>query len=127
MRHFLYLIDMNANWAINEETVEIYRTLYYDHFKPLLKEFETEESKDFQDKFSFFLKKYNWSWDQFQDYRSIDRMQRLVFDYSHELVKLGIRVEPMTSRPEFRSYDPNYGALRLKCPIRSQDPDKYNS
>lgn len=49
-------------------------------------------------------------------------MQRLVFEYSHEINPL----KPMTSNEEYRAYDPNYGALILKDSALSDDKITLN-
>lgn len=118
---------MRTDLELTEEVVKIYRDIYYDHYKPLLKKHENDqESPLFLKEFLPVLNRYGWDLDLFLDFKSIDMMQRLVFEYSHELMNQGLRSEPMTSRPEYRHYDPNHGALRLKCPIRSEDKDIIN-
>lgn len=104
--------------------VKTYQDIYYDVYKPLFK--QMGPGSDFQKAFSLELKKVNWTRRLFEEVRSIDFMQRLVFDYSHELVISGHRKEPFTSMPDYRCYDPNYGALRLKCPVRTEDKDVLN-
>jgi hypothetical protein len=114
---------MKSDWPLTQKEVDVYRFLYYDQYKALkLKGLTSEE--DIRWAMESALNSVDWTWDRFMDYKSIDFMQRLVFEYSHELVKQGLRTEPMTSNPEYRHYDPNYGALRLKDNSRSSDPDK---
>ena len=112
---------MRSDWPLTHKEVEIYRHLYYEVYKPLIKSgVEIEEVPDLMEK---SLAQVGWSWSRFEDYKSIDLMQRLVLDYSHDLVNSGSRNQPMTSNEEYRAYDPNYGALRLKDNDRSEDPD----
>lgn len=118
---------MTKNLPLTPEIVATYQELYYEHYKSLVVKHKSDTSQNFRNEFKKCLEKVNWTYHNFMEYKSIDMMQRLVFDHSHDLVLAGVRTKPMTCREEYRSYDPNYGALRLKCPKRTQDPDKYNA
>lgn len=117
-----HLKSMRSDWPLTEKEVETYRHLYYEVYKPLVK--QGVEESEIPEAMEKAFSQTGWTWSQFEDYKSIDLMQRLVFEYSHELVQSGARTEPMTSKPEYRSYDPNYGALILKDETRSEDPLK---
>jgi len=115
---------MTKDLPLTEKEVKIYQTIYYDHYKPLIKQgLEEDEIKDM---LLPVLEYHGWTWRIFEEYKSIDFMQRLVFEYSHDLLNSGHRTEPMTSTEEYRQYDPNFGALRLKDNSRSDDPDRLN-
>ena len=113
---------MRTDLPLTQKEVDIYRFLYYDNYKKLYTKGLREE-EDLRLAMTSALDSVGWSWNLFMEYKSIDFMQRLVYDYSDELVKSGARTEPMTSREEYRHYDPNYGALRLKDNDKSDDPD----
>jgi hypothetical protein len=114
---------MRRNYQLSIETVEVYQKLYYFHYKPLVKLGLSEG--DIRITLAPVLLEFGWSWRQFSDFMNIDLMQRLVFEHSNDLVVAGARTKPMTSRPEYRHYDPNYGALRLKNNALSEDPDRF--
>ena len=112
------------NIHLTPEIVTIYRDLYYERYKPLLYQIKddrltpTEQNAFLKEQMSFYLDAYNWSWKYFQTIMSIDFMQRLVYDmklYGHSV--------KMTSYKEYRHLDPNFGALRLKCSLRTEAPD----
>lgn len=115
---------MRNDLPLTQKEVEIYRHIYYKVYKPLA-QLRLEES-EIQDQMTKDLEIVGWTYRQFSDYKSIDLMQRLILDYSHELVLSGHSKVPMTSKEEYRHYDPNYGALRLKDNDLSSDPDQNN-
>jgi len=110
---------MNPNWPLTKKEVETYQGLYYFHYKPKSKLGYSQEEIELA--MAAVLEDVGWDWSRFSDYRSIDLMQRLVFEYSHQLVSSGHCAEPMTSKPEYRAYDPNFGAMRLKNDTLSED------
>lgn len=114
-------IDLSS-LPLTKKEVEIYQDLYYENYKPLLKELEItgdpKESSLFMVKFQSKLDFYNWTYSLFEAYKSIDLMQRIVFDIS-----LNSTEKALKPFPEYAHLDPNNGALRLKCPIRTEDPD----
>lgn len=111
---------MNLNYLITQKEVDIYQKLYYQHYKPLSLNYSDEKS--IKERMVNVLKSVDWTWKKFMDYKSIDLFQRLVFEYSHSISNLS----PMISYPEYRIYDPNYGALRLKDNRFSEDKDILN-
>ena len=115
---------MKTNWPLTQKEVEIYKILYYSHYKPLVK--VSIEEDYIQPKMKKILDYYDWSWRRFMDYKSIDLMQRLVFEHAHDYIKNGISGDIMTSNEEYRAYDPNFGALRLKDNSKSEDPDNFH-
>lgn len=115
---------MKQDYPLTEKEIQIYRTLYYDHYKALAKEGMDESM--IRLKMKNILNYYDWSWRRFEDYRSIDFMQRLVFEHSDAYIKNGLSNKPLTSYEEYRQYDPNYGALRLKDKDKTEDPDQFN-
>lgn len=103
-----------AKLEITPEVVKTYRTLYYDYFKPLALENHEEYVRS---KMKKKCEEYGWSYRLFESYKSIDFMQRVVFDAQ---LKREANLKPY---PEYAHLDPNNGALRLKCPERTSDPD----
>ena len=114
-------IDLSS-LPLSQKEVDIYRDLYYESYKPLIKELEItgdpKENSFFMLKFQQKLDFYNWTYSLFEAYKSIDLMQRIVFDLS--LNSSEVSLKPF---PEYAHLDPNNGALRLKCPNRTEDPD----
>lgn len=108
---------------LTPEIVRIYRDLYYEYYKPILKSIPLNLTPDEQNQFireqlSFYLESYNWSWPYFQTMMSIDFMQRMVYDmklYGHKV--------KMEANSSYQHLDPNNGALRLKCSLRTEAPD----
>ncbi len=113
---------MKTDWPLTQNEVDIYRYLYYDHYKVLVFKGIREE-EDLVLAMKKPLDEVGWSFSRFMDYKSIDLMQRLVTQYANAHVDSGASTEPMTSKAEYRHYDPNYGALTLKDNDRSDDPD----
>jgi hypothetical protein len=112
---------MNPDYPLTQKEVDIYQELYYHHYKPLSLKFK-DDQEIVKEKMKPLLENYGWTWRMFQDYKSIDMFQRLVFEYSHSIST----IKPMTSYPEYRHYDPNHGALRLKSNEFSDDKDVLN-
>lgn len=115
MRH----IDLSTI-ILTPETVFIYQELYYESYKPLVELINpnSENRNLFIKEFSKSLQKYNWTMPLFEAYLSIDFMQRIVYDSKF----MGIGKQ-MKTYPEYSHLDPNNGALRLKCPRRTESPD----
>lgn len=113
-------IDLSS-LPLTQKEVDIYRELYYESYKPLIKELEItgdpKEDSLFMVKFQPKLDFYNWNYRLFEAYKSIDLMQRIVFDLSLN------NPQSLKPYPEYSHLDPNNGALRLKCPNRTEDPD----
>src|SRR5690606_34709465 len=113
---------------LTPEIVAIYREIYYEHFKPIAKLINPNDPNYrqlFQKEISPVLAKFGWTLRYFEQLQSIDLFQRMVYDTKF---MEGGRKLNYKSYPEYRHLDPNYGALRLKCPIRSEQPDEiiYN-
>ena len=112
---------MRTDLPLTEKEVKLYQHFYYDVYRPLFKDGFSES--EIRSKMKPQLDEVNWNFRLFDEYKSIDSMQRFVFDHAYDLVILGIADKPFTSFPEYRCYDPNYGALRLKDNQKSEDPD----
>lgn len=99
---------MRYDYPLTKKEVKIYRELYYLHYKPLYLKFRDLDIV--KTEMAQILNSHGWSWRIFNDYRSIDIFQRLVFEHSHDISSF----KPMTSNEDSKVYDPNYGALILK-------------
>lgn len=113
---------------LTEEIVAIYREIYYEHYKPIAQLINPNDNnyRDlFKKEMAPVLNKFNWTLRYFEELMSIDFFQRLVYDM--KFTKDGHKLK-MESYPEYRHLDPNFGALRLKCPRRTDQPDEiiYN-
>lgn len=115
---------MRNDWPLTEKDVHAYRDLYYNHYKIYKSKNYTDHET--QCKMTKVLAEHDWTWRRFLDYLSIDRMQRLVFEHSADLMLAGARSSPLTAKEDYKSYDPNNGALRLKDNNLSDDPDQFN-
>jgi hypothetical protein len=113
---------------LTPEIVAIYREIYYEHYKPIAKLINPNDPNYrqlFKNEMTPILEKFGWTLRYFEQLQSIDLFQRLVYDT--QFMENGRQLK-YQSYPEYRHLDPNYGALRLKCPERTEQPDEiiYN-
>ena len=113
---------------LTTEIVAIYREVYYEHYKPIAKLINPQDTNYrqlFKNEMTPVLNKFGWTLRYFEELMSIDMFQRLVYDT--KFMKDGRKLK-YESYPEYQHLDPNFGALRLKCPVRTEQPDEivYN-
>jgi hypothetical protein len=109
---------------LTEEIVSIYREIYYEHYKPIAKLINPNDPNYrelYKNEMMPVLNKFGWTLRYFEEIMSIDLFQRFVYDT--KFMKHGDKLK-LESYPEYRHLDPNYGALRLKCPLRTEQPDE---
>lgn len=113
---------------LTPEIVAIYQKIYYEHYKPIAKLINPTDNNYrqlFKNEMTPVLNKFNWTLRYFENLMSIDLFQRLVYDT--KFMKDGHKLK-LKAFPEYSHLDPSNGALRLKCSIRTEQPDEiiYN-
>lgn len=114
--------------TLTNEIVYNYQELYYNYYKPITKLLDPKDPNFrtlLRNEMKPYLEKVGWSFKYFETLVSIDLFQRLVYDT--QFMKDGRKLN-YKSNEEYRHLDPNYGALRLKCLKRTEQPDEtfYN-
>lgn len=99
---------------VTERDVYVYRELYYEHIKPLLR--LGVKAEQIENICEDIFKYYGWSFEKFKDFSVLDLIQRL-----KELRNYGNKVEvEVYFGGEILTLDQFNEIPELRCPIRSE-------
>lgn len=110
---------------INNETIAIYRDIYYEHVKPMIKNGDSADEID--NKILPVLIKYGWTLEIYALFHSLDFLQRIA--YTMDRLKLEGK------KPNLNVVDSNHDAIdysnvyqypELRCPLRSEEQRNLN-
>lgn len=109
---------------INEKTIVIYRDVYYEHEKPLLK--RNASNEEITAALLPVLVMYGWTFEIYHTFKYIDLMQR--FAYMRDVNTLNGKKTNVKffAGDEELDYTKSYQYLELRCPIRSEQKRNLN-
>jgi hypothetical protein len=109
---------------ITQKEVEIYRDVYYNHVKPLLK--KGASSEEISDTILPILVLYGWTLEIYFNFQMIDLMQRMA--YTTDIMKLQNKKINLSLRcdKENVDYSKSYQFPELRCPLRSEEKRNLN-
>lgn len=109
---------------INDATIAIYRDVYYEHEKPLLKSGTSEE--EITKALLPVLVMYGWTLDIYFGFKYIDLMQRLTYITDIQKLKGRKLNIHFVAGDEEIDYTKSYKYPELRCPIRSEEKRNLN-
>lgn len=109
---------------ITQQEVEIYRNIYYEHVKPMIKGGCTLDEID--EVLISITDQYGWTIQKYREFQFIDLLQRI--EHLKEVERLSgrpLRINVMNGEEEV-STAKAYDFPELRCPIRSEEKRNLN-